>query len=41
VVGDSFKKEMTWSPELYIRETEAEIDAAGSLAVWGNRTPVE
>jgi F420-dependent oxidoreductase-like protein len=25
---------LTWSPELFIRETEAEIDAVGSLAVW-------
>ncbi len=30
---------MTWSPEIFIRRTEAEIDAAGSLAVWGQ--PVE
>jgi F420-dependent oxidoreductase-like protein len=26
---------MTWSPEVFIRHTEAEVDAAGSLAVWG------
>ena len=26
---------MTWSPELFIRDTEAEIEAAGSRAVWG------
>ena len=26
---------MTWSPEVFIRETEAEVEAAGSLAVWG------
>lgn len=26
---------MTWSPEVFIRETEAEIEAVGSLAVWG------
>jgi alkanesulfonate monooxygenase SsuD/methylene tetrahydromethanopterin reductase-like flavin-dependent oxidoreductase (luciferase family) len=26
---------MTWSPEVFIRSTEAEVDAAGSLAVWG------
>ena len=26
---------MTWSPEIFIRRTEAEVDAAGSLAVWG------
>ncbi len=26
---------MTWSPEVFIRRTEAEVDAAGSLAVWG------
>lgn len=30
---------MTWSPEVFIRRTEAEVDAAGSLAVWGQ--PVE
>ena len=26
---------MTWSPEIFIRRTEAEVEAAGSLAVWG------
>ena len=26
---------MTWSPEVFIRRTEAEVEAAGSLAVWG------
>ena len=26
---------MTWSPDLLIRETDAEIEAVGSLAVWG------
>ena len=26
---------MTWSPDILIRETEAEIEGAGSLAVWG------
>jgi F420-dependent oxidoreductase-like protein len=26
---------MTWSPEVFIRETEAEVEAVGSLAVWG------
>ena len=26
---------MTWSPEVFIRSTEAEVVAAGSLAVWG------
>jgi alkanesulfonate monooxygenase SsuD/methylene tetrahydromethanopterin reductase-like flavin-dependent oxidoreductase (luciferase family) len=26
---------MTWSPEVFIRETEAEIVEAGSWAVWG------
>lgn len=26
---------MTWSPEIFIRDTEAEVDDAGSLAVWG------
>lgn len=30
---------MTWSPEVFIRETEAEVESAGSLAVWGQ--PVE
>lgn len=32
---DADQIRMTWSPEIYIRETEAEIEAAGSLAVWG------
>ena len=26
---------MTWSPEVFVRRTEAEVEAAGSLAVWG------
>ncbi len=26
---------MTWSPDILIRETDAEIEALGSLAVWG------
>jgi alkanesulfonate monooxygenase SsuD/methylene tetrahydromethanopterin reductase-like flavin-dependent oxidoreductase (luciferase family) len=26
---------MTWSPEVFIRATEDEVTAAGSLAVWG------
>lgn len=26
---------LTWSPEIFIRRTEAEIEAAGSLALWG------
>lgn len=26
---------MTWSPEIFVRPTEAEVEAAGSLAVWG------
>lgn len=26
---------LTWSPEVFIRRTEAEVAAAGSLAVWG------
>jgi F420-dependent oxidoreductase-like protein len=26
---------MTWSPDVLVRETEAEVEAAGSLAVWG------
>lgn len=26
---------LTWSPEVFIRPTEAEVEAAGSLAVWG------
>ena len=30
---------MTWSPDILIRETEAEVHAVGSLAAWG--TPVE
>jgi F420-dependent oxidoreductase-like protein len=25
----------TWSPEVFIRETESEIEAAGSLSLWG------
>ena len=25
---------LTWSPEIFIRPTEAEVEAAGSLAVW-------
>ena len=30
---------MTWSPEVFIRETEAEVKAAGSRSFWGE--PVE
>lgn len=26
---------MTWSPELFVRETEAEIEAAGTRSLWG------
>jgi F420-dependent oxidoreductase-like protein len=26
---------MTWSPEVFIRETEAEVEAAGSRSLWG------
>jgi F420-dependent oxidoreductase-like protein len=26
---------MTWSPEVFIRETEAEVEAAGSRSFWG------
>jgi len=26
---------MTWTPEIFIRRTEDEVEAAGSLAVWG------
>jgi F420-dependent oxidoreductase-like protein len=26
---------MTWSPEIFVRRTQAEIDAVGSLAIWG------
>ena len=26
---------MTWSPELFIRRTQAELDAAGSKSLWG------
>jgi F420-dependent oxidoreductase-like protein len=29
----------TWSPELFVRETEAEVEAAGSRSFWGE--PVE
>ena len=29
----------TWSPEIFIRETEAEVTAAGSRSFWGE--PVE
>ena len=25
----------TWSPEVFIRATEAEVDAAGSRSLWG------
>lgn len=27
--------EKTWSPEVFIRETEAEVEAAGSRSLWG------
>jgi alkanesulfonate monooxygenase SsuD/methylene tetrahydromethanopterin reductase-like flavin-dependent oxidoreductase (luciferase family) len=27
--------EKTWSPEVFVRETEAEIEAAGSRSFWG------
>jgi alkanesulfonate monooxygenase SsuD/methylene tetrahydromethanopterin reductase-like flavin-dependent oxidoreductase (luciferase family) len=30
---------MTWAPEVFIRETEAEVAAAGSRSFWGE--PVE
>jgi F420-dependent oxidoreductase-like protein len=30
---------MTWSPEVFIRSTEAEVEAAGSRSLWGE--PVE
>lgn len=26
---------MTWSPEIFVRHDQAEIDRAGSLAIWG------
>jgi alkanesulfonate monooxygenase SsuD/methylene tetrahydromethanopterin reductase-like flavin-dependent oxidoreductase (luciferase family) len=26
---------LTWSPDVFIRGTEAEVERAGSLAVWG------
>ncbi len=29
----------TWAPEVFVRETEAEIEAAGSRSLWGE--PVE
>jgi F420-dependent oxidoreductase-like protein len=32
---DADEIRMTWSPEVFIRRTEAEVDAAGSRAVWG------
>ncbi len=32
---DADEIRMTWSPEVFIRETEAEVEEAGSLAVWG------
>jgi len=36
VVGrDPSSIRMTWSPEVFIRETEAEIEAAGSRSLWG------
>ena len=28
---------MTWSPDIFIRETETEVQAAGSLAAWGTQ----
>lgn len=31
--------EKTWSPEVFIRSTEAEVEAAGSMSFWGE--PVE
>lgn len=27
--------EKTWSPELFVRSTQAEVDAAGSMSFWG------
>jgi len=36
VVGrDPSEIRMTWSPEIFIRRTEAEIEAAGSRSLWG------
>ena len=32
---DEDEIEKTWSPEVFVRETEAEIDAAGSRSFWG------
>jgi alkanesulfonate monooxygenase SsuD/methylene tetrahydromethanopterin reductase-like flavin-dependent oxidoreductase (luciferase family) len=29
----------TWAPEVFVRETEAEVEAAGSRSLWGE--PVE
>jgi alkanesulfonate monooxygenase SsuD/methylene tetrahydromethanopterin reductase-like flavin-dependent oxidoreductase (luciferase family) len=26
---------MTWSPEVFVRSTEAEIEAAGTRSLWG------
>jgi F420-dependent oxidoreductase-like protein len=32
---DEDEIEKTWSPEVFIRETEAEVEAAGSRSTWG------
>ncbi|HVF73894.1 MAG TPA: LLM class F420-dependent oxidoreductase [Acidimicrobiales bacterium] len=36
---DEDEIEKTWSPEIFIRETEAEVEAAGTKSLW--REPVE
>lgn len=35
VVRDPEQIRMTWSPEIFIRATEAEIEDAGTRAIWG------
>ena len=36
-VGRDFDEiRLTWSPDIFIRETQAEVDAAGSLSIWGH-----
>ena len=34
---DTIRK--TWSPEMFIRETQAEVDAAGTRSLWGEAAP--
>ena len=36
-VGRNFDEiRLTWSPEVFMRETEAEVAAAGSRSLWGH-----